>query len=206
MDLSAYLLDQAIAATTPPGETEADARTRAEAIAEMLRAYAPSDMLETMMACQCIMMQFVAAAAMRNASNPRQEPATLAKARAGAITASRVLHQWVTKFENQRKRNELRAAQLAKANAAKAEAPKAETAAQPALPAPRKAPEPQQVASPAAAAPVRNGQIADADNLTADLLAVAAAMRSPSSALEVSGPAAQHVPPKPPPAERSQAA
>ncbi|HEX3990036.1 MAG TPA: hypothetical protein VHX39_02560, partial [Acetobacteraceae bacterium] len=185
MDLSAYLLDQAIAATTPPGETEADARTRAEAIAEMLRAYAPGDMLETMMACQCIMMQFVAAAAMRDASNPRQEPATLAKARAGAITASRALHQWVTKFENQRKRNELRAAQLAKAElakagAAKVAAAKVETGAKPGPQTPPDVPEPQSSVVTTAPAAVRNGQITDDDVVTNQLLAAAAEMRAAS--------------------------
>jgi hypothetical protein len=190
MDLSAYLLDQAIAATTPPGETEADARTRAEAIAEMLRAYAPGDMLETMMACQCIMMQFVEVAAMRDASNPRQEPATLAKARAGAITASRALHQWVTKFENQRKRNELRAAQLVKAELAKAEQDKAgaakvkaevvkvEPGEKPGPQTPPDVPEPQ--SADVTTAPVRNGQITDDDTVTNRLLAAAAGMRAAS--------------------------
>jgi hypothetical protein len=206
MDLSAYLLAQAIAATTPPGETEADARSRADAIAGMLRAYAPGDMLETMLACQCIMMQFVAAAAMRDASNPRQEAATLAKARAGAITASRVLHQWVTKFENERKRNELRAAQVAKANAAKADVAKTPAVAQPTMPASPEAPEPPQVAPAAVPTPVRNGQIADGDSLTDDLLAAAATMRLTSPALKVSGSGSQHALQASPPADRSHAA
>jgi hypothetical protein len=156
----------------------------------MLRAYAPGDMLETMMACQCIMMQFVAAAAMRDASNPRQEPATLAKARAGAITASRALHQWVTKFENQRKRNELRAAQLAKAELAKAElakagaakvaAAKVETGAKPGPQTPPDVPEPQSSIVTTVPAPVRNGQITDSDAVTNQLLAAAAEMRAAS--------------------------
>jgi len=118
MDLIAYLLNGVIEATAPPGETAADAQSRADAIAAMLRAYDPADGMEAMMACQCVMMQFLLTAAMRDASNPQQEPAAQTKARAGAISASRTLHQWVTKFENARKRNELRAAEAAKAQAA----------------------------------------------------------------------------------------
>ena len=118
MDLTAYLLSRAVWATTPAGETVTEAQARAEAIAAMLRAYAPGDGVEAMMACQCIMMQFVLDAAMRDAGNAREEPAAQGKARAGAISASRTLHQWVTKLENYRKRNERRAAEAAKAPAA----------------------------------------------------------------------------------------
>src|SRR5258708_7476513 len=104
MDVSAYLLSRVVWTTTPPGETATHAQARAEAIAAMLRAYDPRDGMEAMMACQCVMMQFLLTAAMRDASNPHQEPAILTKARAGAISASRTLHQWITKFENSRKR------------------------------------------------------------------------------------------------------
>jgi hypothetical protein len=179
MDLSAYLLGQAIAATTPPGETETDARTRADAIAEMLRAYAPGDMLETMMACQCIMMQFVAAAAMRDASNLRQEPALQSKARIAAITASRALHQWVTKFENLRKRNERRAAQAAKEDVAKVEGragPERETPS-----------EPKSSVETTAAATVRNGIITGSDDSSHQLVAAAAGMRSSTANVRGSG-------------------
>ncbi len=115
MDLSEYLLNDVFEATTPPDETKAAARSRSDAIAEMMRAYDPRTGMEAMMACQCVMLQFMLKGAMRDASIATGRPEDLAKARAGAITASRALHQWVTKFENTRKRNETLAAEAAKA-------------------------------------------------------------------------------------------
>ena len=126
MDLSAYLLESVVRATTPPGETAVDAQARADAITAMLRAYDPATHLEAMMASQCIMMQFLFNAAMRTANNPQLEPAALAKARAEANSASRTLHQWVSKFEKERKRNETLATAAAKAQAAQARAKRAE--------------------------------------------------------------------------------
>lgn len=152
MDLSAYLISRVIAATTPPGETAAEAQARAEAIAEMLRAYDPDNGMEAMMACQCIMMQSLLDAAMRDANNPRQEPAALAKARAAAISASRTLHQWVSKLENLRKRNERRAAEAAKAQAAP-QPPRPTLPAAPLAPSPAMAADP-----PASPTPAPNGR------------------------------------------------
>src|SRR5258708_29310483 len=111
MDLSAYLLNGVGEATAPPNETEAAARTRGDAIVEMVCAFDPRDAMETMIACHCVMLQFLLNAAMRDASNIPLEPAILIKARAGAMSISRTLHQWVTKFERVRKRNESHAAE-----------------------------------------------------------------------------------------------
>jgi hypothetical protein len=111
MDLSAYLLNGVVEATAPPNETEAAARTRGDAIVEMVCAFDPRDAMETMIACHCVMLQFLLNAAMRDASNVTLEQAVLLKARAGAMSISRTLHQWVTKFEKVRKRNESRAAE-----------------------------------------------------------------------------------------------
>jgi hypothetical protein len=111
MDLNAYLLNSVVEATAPPNEPESAAGSRADAILEMVCAFDPRDGMEAMIACHCVMLQFLLTAAMRDASNVHLEPAVLARARAGAISVSRALHQWVTKFENVRKRNEARAAE-----------------------------------------------------------------------------------------------
>jgi hypothetical protein len=118
MDLSAYLLNGVVEATAPPNETEAAARSRGDAIVEMVCAFDPRDAMETMIACHCVMLQFLLNAAMRDASNIHLEPAVLAKTRAGAISVSRTLHQWVTKFEKVRKRNEATAGDAAQTQAA----------------------------------------------------------------------------------------
>jgi hypothetical protein len=202
MDLIAYLLDGVIAATTPPGETASEAQSRADAIAAMLRAYDPRDGMEAMMACQCVMMQFLLNATLRDTNNPHLQPAILAKARAGAISASRTLHQWVTKFENARKRNELRAAEAAKTRAA------AQPAADPpATPAPANAvPQPDRSPAdpPPAHRPAPNGQVAaGAQDL---LLVAAAAIRSAASGPGCSGSGAPDASPLSLPAKVSNAA
>lgn len=115
MDLNAYLLNGVIDATTSPNESEAAARSRSDAILEMVRAFEPRDGMEAMIACHCVMLQFLLNAAMRDAGNIYLEPAVLARNRAGAISISRTLHQWVTKFEKVRKRNEAQAAEAREA-------------------------------------------------------------------------------------------
>jgi hypothetical protein len=115
MDLNSYLLDAIVDATTPPNETEAAARTRADAIVEMVCAFDPRDAMEAMIACHCVMLQFLLNAAMRAASNINLEPAVQARNRVGATSISRTLHQWVSKFEKVRKGNESRAAKAREA-------------------------------------------------------------------------------------------
>jgi hypothetical protein len=210
MDLSAYLLAGVIEATTPPGETLAAAQYRAVAIAAMLRAYDPRDGMEAMMACQCVMLQFLLNAAMREASNPHQEPAAQSKARAGAISASRTLHQWVTKFENSRKRNELRAAEAAKTQAA------VQPAADPATQTSPAEQVPQPVAASADRSPARSDARSDAPwpapngpvalGAPDPLLATAAPVRSASASPGRSVSGAPNPPPLPLPAKVSNAA
>jgi hypothetical protein len=116
MDLNGYLLDGVVDATTPPNETEAAARIRADAIVEMVCAFDPRDAMETMIACHCVMLQFLLNAAMRAACDVRLAPAVMAKNRAAVTSTSRTLHQWVTKFEKIRKRNATSAAEMREAD------------------------------------------------------------------------------------------
>jgi hypothetical protein len=214
MDVSEYLLSRVVWATTPPGETESDAQSRAETIAAMLRAYDPGDGMEAMMACQCVMMQFLLNAAMRDASNPHQEPAVVAKARAGAISASRTLHQWITKFENSRKRNELRAAEAAKTQAAAQSAADRPSQPPPAEPVPQPDPSqpnpPQRSASPLdrplARMPAPIGHAAAVTGSLDPLSAAAAAVRAAASGLGLAGSGAPNAPPPSLPAKLSNAA
>jgi lysozyme family protein len=167
----------------------------------MFSAYDPGDGMEAMLACQCITLQFLLTAAMRDANNTSQEPAAQTKARAGAISASRTLHQWVTKFENARKRNELRAAEAAKIQAA----------AQPDPPSPPPAkcvpqPDPSSADRPTVPAPMPNGQVTAATRPLDPLLAAAAAVRSAASGLGFADTAPPNAPPLSLPAETSNAA
>jgi hypothetical protein len=204
MDLSAYLLTGVIEATTPPGESLADAQSRAAAIAAMLRAYDPRDGMEAMLACQCVMLQFLLNAAMRDANNPHQEPVAQSKARAGAISASRTLHQWVTKFESSRKRNELRAAEAAKSRAAAQ--PAVESSPQPApaepVPQPEPSPSDRSLTHRPVHQPALNGHVA-ADAV--DPL-FAAAVPSAASGPGIADSSAPNAPPLSLPAEVSRAA
>ena len=110
MGLNAHLLNGVLEATSPPSETEAAARSRHDAIAEMFQVYNPTVGLEVMIVSHCVMSQFLLNAATRDASNINPAPASLGRNHGSAMSISRTLHQWVTKFENTRKRNETRAA------------------------------------------------------------------------------------------------
>ncbi len=165
MDLSAYLLNGVVEATAPPNETEADARTRGDAIVEMVCAFDPRDAMETMIACHCVMLQFLLNAAMRDASNVNLEPAVMIKARAAAMSISRTLHQWVTKFEKIKKRNEAGAAETREAAASVAAAAPAavKSPAQKSpnsLVTPPRQPVPSPADRPAIHVPVPNGRAA----------------------------------------------
>jgi hypothetical protein len=185
MDLSDYLLNDVFEATTPPNEPAADAQSRADAIVAMFSAYDPGEGMEAMLACQCITLQFLLTAAMRDANNTSQEPAAQSKARAGAISASRTLHQWVTKFENSRKRNELRAAEAAKTRAAAQ--PATDPTTQPAPDGPVPQPVPSLADRSPAHRPAPNGQVAAGalDPLFAAAVAVRSAASSPGFPVRV---------------------
>ncbi|MGA3005857.1 MAG: hypothetical protein ABSE20_29505 [Acetobacteraceae bacterium] len=204
MDLFDYLLNGVFEATTPPNESAAVAQSRADAIVEMFHAYDPGDGMEAMLACQCITLQFLLTAAMRDANNTSQEPAAQSKARAGAISASRTLHQWVTKFENARKRNERHAAEAAKTRAAAQPAADPPSTPSPANPVPQPAPSPAD--RPAPRSPAPNGEVTTASGASDPLLAAGAALRSAGSGPGCSGSGVPNAPPLSPPAEVSDAA
>jgi hypothetical protein len=165
MDLNAYLLEGVVDATTSPNEIEAAARSRRDAIVAMLRAFDPADAMEAMIACHCVTLQFLLNAAMRDAANINLEPATLARARAGAMSISRTLHQWVTKFETVKTRNEARATEAREAAKAQASAvaksPEQATVDAPVMPPDRLV----------IHAPLPNGRAADSATLADNVVA-----------------------------------
>jgi len=109
--LNAHLLGDVMEATRPPGETAANAHSRCAAIVETFRAYEVANAVEAMIACHCITLQFVLNAAMRDANNVNMDPAQLTKTRASAMSISKTLHLWLSKFESVHTRNEARAAE-----------------------------------------------------------------------------------------------
>ncbi len=109
--LNAHLLGDVMEATKPLGETAANAQSRCAAIVETFRAYEAANPIEAMMACHCITLQFVLNAAMRDANNVNMDPAQLTKTRASAMSISKTLHLWLSKFESVHTRNEARAAE-----------------------------------------------------------------------------------------------
>lgn len=152
MDLSAYLLDGVVASTAPPNETTADAQCRRAAIIEMFEAFEPGDTMEAMMACHCIALQFLMDAAMRDGSHAHLNPAVGVRARAGAVSISKTLHQWVSKLEQTRHRKAAREAERRKVEQ--------ETAVEATAPEPVPAPPPQPTEAPTRTgmAPPRPGQ------------------------------------------------
>jgi hypothetical protein len=70
--------------------------------------------MESMIACHCITLQFMLNAAMRDAGNISLDPVVLTRLRASAISISKTLLQWVSKYERLHARNEARAAEARK--------------------------------------------------------------------------------------------
>jgi hypothetical protein len=114
---NAYMLRRVMEATTPPGETEADARNRCAAIVEMFRKLAPNGAVECMMACHRISLEFLLHTVMREAANTALPHKELNRSRAMAMSISRTLHLWTTKFESVQARDGARAAETRKAEA-----------------------------------------------------------------------------------------
>jgi hypothetical protein len=111
---NAQMVGGVITATGTPGESVADGQSRAAAIVEMFRAFDPADAMESMIACHCITLQFVLNAAMRDAGNLSLDPVVLTRMRASAMSISKTLLLWVTKYERIHARNETRAAEVRK--------------------------------------------------------------------------------------------
>jgi hypothetical protein len=114
---NAHMVGGVITATRTPGESVADGQTRAAAIVEMFRAFDPADAMESMIACHCITLQFLLNAAMRDAGNISLDPVVLARMRASAMSISKTLLQWVSKYERLHARNEAREAETRKQEA-----------------------------------------------------------------------------------------
>jgi hypothetical protein len=153
----ATLLLGVMDATTPPGETEPATRARRAMIVAMFRTFEATDAMESMIACHCITLQFVLNGAMRDAGNMNLDPALLNRTRATAMSISKALHLWMTKYEQLHARNEARAAEQAKP-AARPDRPVALEPAAPAVaPAPVKPPQarPDQPSPPPAAVETR---------------------------------------------------
>jgi hypothetical protein len=110
-DHNAHLLAGVMDATSTPGETAAAARTRRAGIVRMFRTFDPANSVEAMIACHCISLQFVLAAAMRDAGNVDMDPIMLTRMRASAMAISKNPHIWLMKFESLHTRNEARAAE-----------------------------------------------------------------------------------------------
>ena|ERR1700722_986004 len=110
-EFSAYQLGGLMDGTSQPDETAAEERTRRAAIIEMYRSFDPGSPLESTMACNCIHLQFMLNRAMRDAGNPNLLPAMAMRMRASAVTISKTLHLWMSKYESAHARNEARAAE-----------------------------------------------------------------------------------------------
>ena len=101
-------------ATKSATESAVEARTRSAAIVEMFRSFEAANPVESMIACHCITLQFMLNAAMRDAGATNLDPVMSMRIRASAISISKTLHLWISKFESVHARNETRAAEARK--------------------------------------------------------------------------------------------
>jgi len=108
---NAHVLGDVMDASSQPGESGAEARTRCAAIVEVFRTFAPVNAMESTTACHCISLRLMLNAAIRDAGNVNQEPAMLIRLRASAMALSKTLHLWLAKYESMHARNEARAAE-----------------------------------------------------------------------------------------------
>jgi hypothetical protein len=91
----AWMLDDLIASTTPPGETAAAGDARRAVIREMFRDLAPASAEQAMAACHLIAMRFVLNAILRDALDATLDPRLRARARSLEVSASRGLRAWM---------------------------------------------------------------------------------------------------------------
>jgi len=104
-----YLLGAVMEATTPLGETAAARHGRHATITGMFRTFEPANAVEAMIACHCITLQFVLNAAMRDAGDVSMDPVMLTRMRASAMTISKTLALWISKYRMMHDRDETRA-------------------------------------------------------------------------------------------------
>jgi hypothetical protein len=110
---NAHMLTGVMDATIPPGETAGECQVRSAAIVEMFRTFEVANAMESMIACHCIMLRFVLDGAMRDANNTKLDPAMLIRMRSSAMSISKTLHLWISKYEKLHARNETRAVEAA---------------------------------------------------------------------------------------------
>lgn len=105
---NAHLLLGVMEATAPSGETEAEAETRCAVIVEMFRIFDAANAMESWIACHCIGLRFMLAAAMRDAFANEMDPAQLVRMRGSAVALSKNLHLWLKEFHKLHAQNEAR--------------------------------------------------------------------------------------------------
>ncbi len=130
MDLNAYLLDGIFQATASRGETQQAAQIRRSAIAALFAAHAPADAMEATIAANCVTLQFLLNAAVKDSFDSAADPARQTKLRAQAVTIGRALAQWQRQLEKRH------------APAKPVAKPVAKTGAEPARPEPPPKPRP----------------------------------------------------------------
>ena len=146
---NAHLVRGVIEATMPPRETAADTRLRAGTIIEMFKGFAPATALDSMIACQCIALQFVLMAAMRDLTVLDVDVKTQLRMRSTTVSLSRTLQRWIAQGKGQGK--EAKAGNEARMN----EAVQARAAAVARRTVQTPAPAPAQTLAPAQAAQPR---------------------------------------------------
>jgi hypothetical protein len=77
----------------------------------MFKCFEPDNAMEAMMACHCVMLRYMAMAAMRDAVNVSLDPRALARVRSSAMAMSKELHVWVGSLQKMKIRNEARMAE-----------------------------------------------------------------------------------------------
>ena len=144
---NAHLVRGVIEATAPPRETAADARLRAGTVIEMFKGFAPATALDSMIACQCIALQFVLMAAMRDLTVLDVDVKTQIRMRSTTVSLSRTLQHWIAQGKGMKAGNEAREEGVVRAPAVSVARQTAQTPAPAAQPRPVPVP-PHPAASP----------------------------------------------------------
>ena len=105
---NAHMLSGVMTDTPQPGETADAAETRCAAIVEVFQTFDAANPMETLIACHCISLRYMLAAAMRDAGAVDMEPLLRMRMRASAMAIGKNLHFWLGKFDSLHARNEAR--------------------------------------------------------------------------------------------------
>src|SRR5450631_3442706 len=82
---NAHMLSGVMTDTPQPGETADAAETRCAAIVEVFQTFDAANPMETLIACHCISLRYMLAAAMRDAGAVDMEPVLRMRMRASAM-------------------------------------------------------------------------------------------------------------------------